>query len=605
MDFKNYFEELKRRKVFKAAVAYLAVAWVLIEVASAVLPAFDTPPFVLKALIIILILGFPVNLIFSWVYDVTPEGLRKTDTLPNPDSLSHVKGKRLNRVIIGFLSVAVVILLYNQFVRTKTDEAIKTNPLEITDDTIKTIAVLPFEDISPEKDQEWLAAGLVDAINNNLVNINGLRVIASRSVSQLVKDNTNTERMVEELGLTHILEGSVLRYGDKIRINVDLVATEDQSQMLSRSFEQDIASVYDILDEVATVVGRELEFEFNVSKVRIPDAERTSSTVAYNLFLKARHESTEQWGQWPPIIREYLEKAIELDSTFYAAYTTLGMYWSSQYTWDGESSANFKDNIQKSNELFEFAIRNAPSYGNSHLRLAMNKIFYEQDFSAYSQALEGYELNPSTTNKLYLINTALSALGEDPQWAYELALEAMNESPVEPGSWAAKGLSEYFIGYHEEALKTLEQGLNKFSEGNLYSTAGRIFYALRNYEKVVEVFEEYTKAYPDKRPPRNLGYLAAAHYKLGHLTEYESLMEELRNRVTASSLGSPAFHLAMVSAQTGDHEAAFQWLNKAIEDKEVELYWLKVEPPFEPLYNDPRWEELMDEMGFNDVPKTS
>ena len=590
--------------MFKAAVAYLAVAWVLIQVASEVLPAFDTPPVVLKVLIILLVLGFPVNLVFSWVYDVTPGGLQKTEELQVSQTPSQIKERRLNRVIIGFLSVAVIILLYNQFGRSKTDEEIRTNPVELTDNAVKTIAVLPFEDISPEKDQDWLAAGLVDAINNNLVNINGLRVIASRSVSQLVKDNSPRHRMIKELGLTHILEGSVLRYGDKIRINVNLVATDDLSQMLSRKFEQDITSVYDILDEVATDVGRQLEFEFNASKVRIPDAERTSNAAAYDLFLKARYEGSKYWGQYPPIIKEYLEQAIDLDSTFYAAHALLGLYWSTQHTWDGERSSNFHENVQKANELLEYAIQNAPSYGESYVNLAGNKVFYEQDLTAHLLALKGYELNSSTMNKLTLVNVHMSALGEDPERTYELALEAMKESPYEPGSWAGKGLAEYFIGKHEHAIRTLEEGLSKFKEGNLYATAGRVFYALGEYKKVIEALESYFRDFPGYRPARILGYLAAAQYKLGNFPEYESLLEELKEQAESSPIGSPAFHLAMVNAQTGDHDTAFQWLDKAIKDKEVELYWLKVEPPFKPLYDDPRWEELMDDMGFNDIPKS-
>jgi TolB-like protein len=603
MDFKKYFEELKRRKVFKAAVAYLAVAWVLIEVASAVLPAFDTPPFVLKALILLLALGFLVNLVFSWVYDVTPEGLKKTEELPSTNAPSQIKGRRLNRVIIGFLSIAVLILAYNQFGRSREKKDVAT-PMISTDKTIKTIAVLPFKDNSPLGDHKWLTAGMVDAINNNLMNIEGLRVIASRSVDQLVNEGIPPDRLAETLELTHLLEGSVLRFEDNIRINVQLVSTDDYSQNWSRAFDQDMDSIYVIIDEVAASVGRELELEFNASKVSLPAAERTSSTAAYDLFLKAEYEGSKHWGQYPPIVRDYLEEAIDLDSTFYAAHALLGLYWSTQHTWDGAWSENFEDNVQKANKLLEFAIQKAPSYGDSYVNLAGNKVFYEQDLKAHLLALKGYELNPSTNNKLVLINVHLPALGEDYERNHKLAIEAMKESPYEPGPWAGKGLAEYFIGKHNDAIRTLEEGLNKFKEGNLYATAGRVFYALGMFEEVVRILEEYMTNFPEKRPARVLGYLAAAHYKLGNQNEYKTLTEELREQAATSPIGSPAFHLAMVNAQTGDHDAAFKWLDKAIEDKEVELYWLKVEPPFQPLYDDPRWDVLMEEMGFNDIPKS-
>ncbi len=602
MDPKKYFEELKRRKVFRSALAYLAVAWVLIEVASVVLPTFDIPPIVLKALIILLVLGFPVNLVFSWVYDVTPEGLKKTDEIPDTDEPSKIKGRRLNRIIIGFLSLAVILLLYNQFGRSKPENNPATVTVQNPETAIKTIAVMPFADNSPLGDHKWLTAGMVDAINNNLINIEGLRVIASRSIDRLASDSTPSNQIAEALQLTHFLEGSVLRIENNIRINVRLISADDYSQNWSRSFDQDMDAIYEIIDEVATSVGRELHLAFNDSKVSLPSAERTTSTAAYDLYLKARYEGSKYWGKQPPIIREYLEKAIELDSTFYAAHAALGLYWSDLQTWDGERSDNYYENIRKSNDLLKFVIENAPSYGDSYLLLSNNKIFYEQDFRALALAIKGFELNPSTFNKLILVNVNLAALGEDPTKTYEFALEAMEESPFEPGSWAGKGLAEYFVGKHKDAFNTLEEGLTKFSEGNLSSTAVRVYYWLRHYDKVVRVAEQYFAEIPG-RPARMLGYLAAAHYKLGNLKEYESLMEELRKQAATSPIGSPAFHLAMVSAQTGNHEAAFNWLDKAIADKEVELYWLKVEPPFKPLYDDPRWDRLIDEMGFNDIPK--
>ena len=602
MDFRKYFEELKRRKVFKAAVAYLAVAWVLIEVASAVLPAFDTPPFVLKALIIMLALGFPVNLVFSWVYDVTADGLKKTEELPDSKAPSQIKGRRLNRVIIGFLSIAVIILLYNQFGRSqsKPEESQKT---QIESDTsVKSIAVMPFRDNSPAADHEWLASALVDVINNSLQNIDGLRVITRPSVAYLESTNSTPESIAENLDLTHYLEGSVIRIGNRIKIIVTLVSSDDFSQLWSKNFDEDMASINEIIDEVASSVGRELNYEFNFSEISIPAAERTSNTQAWDLLQKARYEGSKVIGAEPPIVREYLEQAIELDSSFYAAYVDLGYYWSSQYTWDGESTADYEENIEKANALFEFAIQKAPTYGQAYINLAINKIWYEQELEAYALYMKGAELTPK---KRVSGNLFLPALGDDPEKHYQWAIESLRESPYEPSSWTAKALAEYFNGMHDVGTHTLEEALEKFKTGVIQGTAVRVFYALEKYRKVIDIGLSYFDQVPDSRPGRILGYLAAAHYKLGNLEEYESLMEELKIQTATSPIGSPAFHLAMVSAQTGDHEAAFQWLDKAIEDKEVELYWLKVEPPFKPLYDDPRWEELIDEMGFNDVPKIS
>ena len=601
MNFKKYFQELKRRKVFKAAVAYVAVAWVLIQVATALLPAFDTPPIVLKALILLLALGFPANLVFSWVYDVTPEGLKKTEKLQDAKTPSAIKGRRLNRVIIGFLSIAVIILLFNQFGRSTPKEMKEEISVALSDTITKSIAVMPFSDNSPQADHEWLASALVDVINNSLKNIEGLRVIARPSVAYLESTNSTPESIAENLELTHYLEGSVIRIGNRIRIIVTLIASDDFSQLWSKDFDEDMASINEIIDDVATSVGRELNYEFNFSEISVPSAERTSSTQAWDLYQKANYEGSKVIGAEPAIVRDYLEQAIKLDSSFFAVYDALGYHISSQYTWDGDLTDDFEKDIEKANSLYEFVIQKEPSYGMPYIHLAINKIWYEQDLEAYALYLKGVELTPTKRGSG---NLFLPALGDNPEKHYQWAMSGMRESPYEPSSWTAKGLAEYFTGRHDAAIKTFEEALNKYTNGVIQGTAVRVFYALGKYQKVINTGESYFMQVPNSRPARILGYLAAANYKLGNQQVYKSLMEELKEQAATSPIGSPFFHLAMVNAQTGDHEVAFKWLDKAIEDKEVELFWLKVEPPFEPLYGDPRWAELMDEMGFNDIPKS-
>ena len=155
-----------------------------------------------------------------------------------------------------------------------------------------------------------------------------------------------------------------------------------------------MASINEIIDEVATSIGRELNYEFNFSELSVPAAERTSSTQAWDLYQKARYEGSKVIGAEPPVVREYLEEAIKLDSLFYAAYDALGYYYLSQYTWDGEMTDDFEENIEKAQALFEFVIQKEPSYGMPYLHLALSRIWYEQDLEAYALYLKGVELTP-------------------------------------------------------------------------------------------------------------------------------------------------------------------------------------------------------------------
>ena len=135
-------------------------------------------------------------------------------------------------------------------------------------------------------------------------------------------------------------------------------------------------------------------------------------------------------------------------------------------------------------------------------------------------------------------------------------------------------------------------------EGKNLNTAARIYFGMQDYQKVIEVTNEYLNDYAGLRPPRILGYLAAAHYNTGNYDKTQKLLDELMLQADESPVGSPSFHIAFIYAQMGEVDTAFEWLDKTYEDHEVEMYWLKVEPPFEPLYDDPRWQELLDKVGF-------
>ena len=259
-----------------------------------------------------------------------------------------------------------------------------------------------------------------------------------------------------------------------------------------------------------------------------------------------------------------------------------------------------KNISKKGREYLEIAISKDPEYGDSYTFLGYIKLFYDQELSEARRLLhKGLELNRTAFNMQVLGNTILPALGEF-DYALELIQEAMIESPLDPGVWAGKALNEYFIGDYASARKTLEQGITRFSEGNNYNTAARVYFGMKEYSKVNEVLKKYFNESPGLRPARALGYMAAANYHLGNTDHMNELLTELKQQAEVSPLGSPSFHISFIYAQMGEIETSFEWLDKAYEDHEVELYWLKVEPPFEPLHNDPRWQEMLDKVGFHE-----
>jgi tetratricopeptide (TPR) repeat protein len=289
-----------------------------------------------------------------------------------------------------------------------------------------------------------------------------------------------------------------------------------------------------------------------------------------------------------------------LDSSFIAPYVWLGYYWLSQYTWNGIQTKNFAHDIQIARDNLAYAISKAPDYGDPYIYMGAIEVFYNQEIiKGKDLMLKGLELNPSSSNKNFLANTILSATC-DFDYAYKLSLESMDESPYYPGSWSAKGLNEYFIGEYDQARQTIEKGMDLFSGGDPNNTAARVLYALKDFKKVVNILERFLHRNPRLRPARSLGYLAMAYYKLGDSDKFQILLDELKKKAAISPIGSPSFSISMIYSQMGDNDSAFEWLEKSYQDHEVEIYWLKVEPPFDPIRSDPRFQVMLDKIGFPD-----
>ena len=222
MNWNNYWRELKRRNVIKAGLAYLIVAWLITQVLSIVLPTFEAPPSILKSVLIIILIGFPVWIVFSWIYEFTPDGIIKTTNIEPKNSMMPKTGSRLNKVIIFSLFLAVIVLVIDKFYN---------KPVQVLNYGDKSIAVLAFADMSPDKNHEYFSDGISEELLNILVKIPELKVISrTSSFSYKEKDLTATE-IGKELKVSHILEGSIRKAGNTVRITAQLINTKDGSHV--------------------------------------------------------------------------------------------------------------------------------------------------------------------------------------------------------------------------------------------------------------------------------------------------------------------------------------------------------------------------------------
>ena len=314
MNTKRFLSEMKRRNVWKAAMAYIIASWVLLQVLAVLLPAFEATVYI-KWAFFFLLAAFPFWLAFSWVYEITAEGLKKTENIPPEESITPVTGSRLNKFILAALGVAIVLLCISIF-RDSTASAVESegNRLAVLPDSLpeeKSIAVLAFADMSPQKDQEYFSDGISEEILNLLARIPELKVISRTSSFSFKDQNATTEDIGKALGVNHILEGSVRKSGNTLRITAQLINVSDGAHLWSKTYDRDLTDIFRVQDEIATEVTRELKATL------MPEAliSKEVDTEAYRLYLQARQLGNQFTAETSANAAELLKRSIAVDST--------------------------------------------------------------------------------------------------------------------------------------------------------------------------------------------------------------------------------------------------------------------------------------------------
>jgi TolB-like protein/Flp pilus assembly protein TadD len=319
----SFVNELKRRNVFRVGVAYAIVAWLLLQVADVVLNNIEAPGWVFQAILLLVAFGFPFALIFAWAFELTPQGLKKEKDIVPSDSVAHVTGRKLDFAIIGLLAIAVVFLVVDNYV-------LREDPAPLVSDQTepaiqaeeKSIAVLPFVNMSDDPGNEYFADGLSEELLNLLAKIPSLKVIGRTSSFAFKGKNEDLRLIGEALGVTTVLEGSVRKSGERVRVTAQLINVSDGSHIWSDTYDRTLDDIFAIQDDVAAAIIGALQIHVGTNPTR---GRPTDNTEAYALFFQARVLIN---AKDPAGAEEILLKAVELDPNFADAYELLAFsYW--------------------------------------------------------------------------------------------------------------------------------------------------------------------------------------------------------------------------------------------------------------------------------------
>jgi TolB-like protein/Tfp pilus assembly protein PilF len=396
MNPRTLFAELKRRNVIRMAGLYLIGAWLLTQVASTLLPAFDAPSWALRGLIITLALGFIPAVIFSWVFELTPEGLKRDEDVAPERSITPRTGRRMDRMIIVVLVLALGYFAFDKFVLTPRREAALVSSAVPNESksviNAKSIAVLPFENLSEEKANAYFTEGVQDQILTNLAQIADLKVISRASVMQYKTGIArNLRKIGEELGVAHVVEGSVQRAANKVRVNAQLVDARTDAHLWAQTYDRDLADVFAIQSEIAKAIADQLQAKLSPNEKKAIEQPPTTDLAAFDLYSRAKSllltAGFSATGE--PDVRkaiELLDEAVKRDPSFFDAYCQLA--WAHGYVYAVSGLDHTPARLALAEAAVQAATRLRPDAAETHLARAQYLYLGLRDYAGALAELE-------------------------------------------------------------------------------------------------------------------------------------------------------------------------------------------------------------------------
>ena len=369
MNLSNFLTELKRRNVYRVAVAYVVVSWLLIQVVTQTFPFFEIPNWSVRLVILLLIIGFPVALILAWAFEMTPEGVKRTEEVSAQQSITRSTGRKLDFTIIAVLVAAVGLLLFDRF-RAKPAAA------PASDSLAKSIAVLPFESLSEDKANAYFAVGVQDEILTRLAKVGDLKVISRTSTQQYQSKPGSVAEIAQQLGVGHILEGSVQKAGDRVRVNVQLIKADTDAHLWAETYDSELANVFQVQSDIALRVASALEAKLTGREKREIGAGGTTNPEAYDAYLRGLALDTAQAHEEVESALQSYRRAVELDPNFALAWAALTNREAFKYFSDNRTA----DQLGRARHAMEMALKLQPEASES-LGAAGSFYYYcPQDF---------------------------------------------------------------------------------------------------------------------------------------------------------------------------------------------------------------------------------
>ena len=579
MNLKKFFSELERRKVYRVAIAYGISAWLIAQIAGLIFSSFEAAPWVMKMVIIVLIVGFPIAMILSWIFELSPEGIIKTAPLAK-DSSSENKSI-IGRLVISFLILISVLITAGWW---SWQEFVINNH-----SPIRSLAILPFDNFSDDETQEYIASGLQDNLITTISKIGSLRVTSRPSTVRYRNSDKTSSEIAKELKVDAIIEASIMKFEDIVRINIQLIRIYPEEQHIwTQIFERPTNEIYALFNDVTQSLANEINLVLTPEEETLFTDSYQVDPEAYKAYLKGRF----YWDILTPDALQkaldYYQLAVNIDSMFAPAYAGIAATWSGRRQM---RIATHQKAYQEANEAIEKAFALDSLNVEVLYSYAISVGWMDWDWDKIRRSYQKVlELNPSHANAQAYYSNFLMVMGEKEEAMIHMykALELDPYNSVIRGLYLInlsflKRCDEVFsMNAEEEFTHLLSIRILKncyFLEG-MYDKSFELELASANLRRDVELQETLQK-----------GYEAG-----GYFEAVERVAELLEERAQHTDI--PSMAIALYFAKAGQKEKTLEWLEKAYSNYDAGMPYITVIPPFDFIRNEPRFKEILRKMNL-------
>jgi len=570
----SFFAELKRRNVIRAAVLYIGAIWALAQGIAQLGSSVGAPEWATRWFLVAAAIGFPFWLAFAWFFEFTPEGIKREAEVEPHESIAHHTGRKLDFAIIGVLAVAVVLLVTDRFVLHQgvNEEAVVAE---------HSIAVLPFVDMSSGKDQEYFSDGISEELLNLLAKIPQLHVAARTSSFSFKGKNAPVPEIARTLLVAHVLEGSVRKSGDQVRITAQLIRAVDGYHVWSETWDRKLDDIFKIQDEIAADVVKQLK----VTLLGAAPKARATDPNAYALELQARQLARQGTSRSIDEAIAARRQALAIDPGYVDAWSGIASLYMSQ------ANKGLKP-IDESYALARAAVQRALEIDANDVGalLALGRIAsdYDNDPATAARHIEqALALEPGNIAAISVASGLEQNLGRLEQAAM-LDQYAVAHDPLNPKAHGSLAYDYARLGRLDEAISSYRVAL-RLSPGRVGTAYNVGELLLRNGEAAAALAEF------QQEPEENwrlMGSTMALH-ALGRKAESDASMGELIAKYETDS----SYNIAYVAAFRGERDRAFEWMKKAVDYHDTGLVEIGTDPMFASLHDDPRWLPFLHEIG--------